>query len=284
MRPVALLEHHAKALTRIINHRLAPRIARTTHSAQAGFVAGASTADHLLTLTAALEDARQHQAEPEGKRLHLALLDCTKAFDSVELWALLKAYETMGLSPAEAKLLSCFDAGTAQVITPVGLSRKFHLTKGVRQGEVLSPNKFIAWLDTLVRTLATAGSGYHVQGIREPIRVLAFADDLVLLAESAGELAEIVTAAARFLHQCGVRINHRKTHYITTDPDPALALHFHDSTGEKFIVQRDISGSPFTYLGVSFELSSNTWPDQQRRWDSQVERYRLRRQLYNTAT
>ena len=42
---------------------------------------------------------------------------------------------------------------TAQVITPVGLSPSFALMAGVRQGEVLSPLKFLLWINPLAHWL-----------------------------------------------------------------------------------------------------------------------------------
>jgi len=60
----------------------------------------------------------------------------------------------LGIPPELVRLLVDIDInGTAQVITPVGLSEKYRVETGVRQGEVLSPLKFILWIDPLVRWL-----------------------------------------------------------------------------------------------------------------------------------
>ena len=80
--------------------------------------------------------------------LHLCLVDITKAFDSISPSSLAQAYRAAGLDEASVKFLSSMDGtGTARVLTPFGPTKSFPVEWGVRQGEVLSPLKFIMWLN-----------------------------------------------------------------------------------------------------------------------------------------
>jgi hypothetical protein len=83
----------------------------------------------------------------------LCLVDLTKAFDSLSPQSLAQAYREAGLSKKSVTFLGSIDGkGMAQVLTPFGPTEKLLIKWGVRQGEVLSPPKFIAWLNPWLDT------------------------------------------------------------------------------------------------------------------------------------
>ena len=155
------MDHHVKILTRVLSRRLALQLKGKLDQAQSGFSAGKSTLDHMVTVDVVLADAKRR-----NKNIHLVTIDCARAFDSVEFWALRRAYMALGLSDDEVRMLSCTDGGTAQVVTPAGLSPIFNVEKGVRQGEVLSPTKFNIWLNVLLQhlRLLLPSIGYKMGG------------------------------------------------------------------------------------------------------------------------
>ena len=79
--------------------------------------------------------------------------------------------------------MNFIDAGAfTSVITAHGLTRTFHEETGVRQGCLLSPLKFIAWMDVLLCWLHDDASDITLGGF--DLHALAYADDLWLIAES----------------------------------------------------------------------------------------------------
>jgi len=72
-------------------------------------------------------------------------------------------------------------------------SRWFGVMNGVKQGGVLSPILFCVYIDDLLKSLAEANVGCYIGSCF--VGVLAYADDLVLLAPTA-------TAMRRMLHIC----------------------------------------------------------------------------------
>ena len=78
----------------------------------------------------------------------LLFLDCEKAFDSVPHWALEVSYRRLGFNDEIVDFLSEMDFEAESSVLHTGRkTRKFMVGRGVRQGDVLSPLKFIAWMD-----------------------------------------------------------------------------------------------------------------------------------------
>ena len=85
---------------------------------------------------------------------------------------------------------------------------------GVRQGEVLSPGKFIMWLNPWLEMVAKKypSAGYLLEdGTR--VLLLAYADDIAILTKSHAEMQEIMDSLMEFLKYHGVT--------LSADPDPA---------------------------------------------------------------
>ena len=66
----------------------------------------------------------------------------------------------------------------------------FNTYQGVKQGDVLSPSLFSAYIDTLIRELSNSGIG--VKLIDQILSVLAYADDLVLVAPTQAGLQRLM--------------------------------------------------------------------------------------------
>jgi len=219
-RPICLLEVHLKLLTRIINRRLVHQLLAEGFfsNIQFGFLPGRSCPDAFHILHGVIEDALER-----GKPLHICLVDLTKAFDSLSPEALQRAYREAGLSDRCCAFLGSLDGkGFARVLTPFGPTASFPVEWGVRQGEVLSPTKFIIWLNTWLchveRDLAT-----HAYRLPDDLSVgnLAFADDLAIPSPSHTGLQTVMHSLSDFCSYHGVTISchedreQSKTVYIT---------------------------------------------------------------------
>ena len=223
-RPISLLEVHLKLLTRIINRRMVYALLDAEFFAeeQFGFLPGRSCPDAFHILLGAIEDAAEF-----GKEIHVCLVDLTKAFDSLAPESLQQSYSAAGLSPRSADFLGAMDGkGTAQVLTPFGPTKPLKLEWGVRQGEVLSPLKFITWLNPWLTHIAEAfpDAGYMLQdGTR--VTLLAYADDVAIVANSHAAMQAITADLCDFLRYHGVTLSaddvpdQSKTQYMTNRLD-----------------------------------------------------------------
>jgi len=223
-RPISLLEVHMKLLTRIVNRRLVYALVDEGYfsEAQFGFHPGRSCPDAFHILLGAVEDAAERKRE-----IHICLVDLTKAFDSLSPESLQQAYRQAGLSSKSAAFLGAMDGtGKAQVLTPFGPTKPVNLKWGVRQGEVLSPLKFITWLNPWLEYASRKfpNAGYLMEdGTR--VLLLAYADDLAFVTSSQTEMQDMMDSLCDFLKFHGVtlsaddKVSLSKTKYISHNPN-----------------------------------------------------------------
>lgn len=149
----------------------------TIHPVQNGFLRGVGTQQALLLVTS-LYEQRYRSSLPT----HVAYLDLEAAFCAVPHWAIQRALRRLNIPGWAVELMGNIDAGAfTSVITAHGLSDTFVEESGVRQGCLLSPLKFIAWMDALLCWLHDDPSDIQL-GDGLDLHALAYADDLWLVA------------------------------------------------------------------------------------------------------
>ena len=84
----------------------------------------------------------------------------------------------------------------------------FDLSTGVRQGCVMSPILFSLFINGLARKINEVGKGVEVGG--RQVRLLMYADDIVLLAESAEDLQRMLDVVTAYSTQWRFRLNPKK--------------------------------------------------------------------------
>ena len=75
------------------------------------------------------------------------------------------------------------------------ISRSFEIHKGVAQGCPLSPTLFAIYINSLLDKVNESNLGVDLKDNQNPISVLAYADDIVLLAESEANLQSMINIA-----------------------------------------------------------------------------------------
>jgi hypothetical protein len=190
------------------------------HTYQSGFVRGRQASMLAATVVTAIDMVRQ-----DGKVVYVACLDVSKAFQAVPIWAQRLMALRKGMSPRvatywmEPERGRDGDLATCQIITDFGLTEVFENQAGCRMGGPSSPPKYNCFADVLpcwaeregirghsVKVQASDGSTRTVD-----LSIVAFADDLLLMADTLEEMQKLLSLVDRYLSLFGVSLNPSKS-------------------------------------------------------------------------
>lgn len=224
-RGITLLSCFGKLFTACINTRLSSFIANVgiLGEEQAGFRPGYSSIDHIFVMSSLIE-LYLHKHE----RIYCAFVDFKKAFDLVDrtsLWSKLISCNINGkilnvIYNLYKNAKSCVKQGNM-------LSEFFTCNIGVRQGENLSPLLFAIYLNDLEGYISKECKG--LKTFCEEIRtylsdddievfvrlfVLLYADDTILVSESADDLNKALSALYTYCDDWKLAVNTTKTKVV----------------------------------------------------------------------
>ena len=174
---------------------------------QAAYRSGFTTEDHLLALTLLVERTSEWNLD-----MWYGLVDFEKAFDTVEHDALWKSLLDHKVPTAYIVLLSkLYEAQTARV-----------MERGVKQGDPISALLFISVMESIFtrlkrrwQSLNTRRKGTYyglvIDDVDDPLFDLRFADDVLLIATSASDVAKMIKDLAEVAQTFGLKIHSGKT-------------------------------------------------------------------------
>ncbi|CAD6199264.1 unnamed protein product [Caenorhabditis auriculariae] len=216
-KPISLLSVVYKLFTKVIVNRLEKQLDNFQPPSQAGFRRNYSCLDHIHALTQVVERHREHQMP-----LALAFVDYYKAFDSVEINAVLNALASAGVATKYVELIANSNEGTSTTIQLFDKKLSIPIRKGVRQGDTISPKLFSTALEDAMRQLgwdeehdwedSTDIRGINIDG--KVLTNLRFADDIVLFSSSTTELSSMLNDLDEVGKKIGLKMNVKKTQWM----------------------------------------------------------------------
>uniref|UniRef100_A0A8C4R587 Reverse transcriptase domain-containing protein n=1 Tax=Eptatretus burgeri TaxID=7764 RepID=A0A8C4R587_EPTBU len=150
--------------------------------------------EHSFLLNTIMKDARRNQ-----KNIFVAWLDLRNAFGSVPHGAIFAALDTMGASAELIDLLRDVYTGASTTFnTDDGPTREVPILSGVKQGCPISPILFNLTIQLIVRAVqaSAAAGGHRVKIHGQPVSILAYADDLVVLSRTREGLPSLLDVAS----------------------------------------------------------------------------------------
>lgn len=203
-RGISFMNSSAKIFMGVLNDRLQAWVEakEIIVEYQAGFRRRYSTADNIYNLSAIVNIKLA-----ERRKVYAFFVDFKAAFDTVPRKSLLYKLHTIGLSYKFIKMISEIYKNTkAAVWTGEELSEYFDTKSGVKQGCLLSPLLFSLYVNDLHDVIE---GGINIDG--HNIRVLLYADDIVLLAEEPEVMSSMIEKLDSYCQLWNMHINLSKS-------------------------------------------------------------------------
>jgi len=124
------------------------------------------------------------------------------------------------------------------------------INSGLKKGDALSPMLLNIALEEVVRNALNTGIGVKLQESKT-IKLIAYADDIVLLSESESDLQSMAEFLIEESKQMGLTINEEKTKYMILSQKNSR----HNNLKVRNM-EFELVGN-FKYLGVELSVSGN---------------------------
>ncbi|CAA7019206.1 unnamed protein product [Microthlaspi erraticum] len=187
-RPIALCNVYYKIISKILTARLHPLLNGLVSENQSAFVPGRAISDNVMITHEILHFLKISQAKKRGS---MAIkTDMTKAYDRVE-WGFIKSVlERLGFHIKWVGwIMQCVSSVTFQFLINGAAKGSVNPTRGIRQGDPLSPYLFILCSEFLSVLCYKAQENGQLAGIKvanrgPQINHLLFADDTMFFCKS----------------------------------------------------------------------------------------------------
>lgn len=204
---------------------------------QAGFRRKYSTVDNIYNLSSLVSIKLA-----EKNKVYAFFIDFKAAFDNVSRKALIYKLFNMGVSYKFVRMIETIYSNTESAVwTGEEISENFKTKSGVKQGCLLSPLLFALYINDLHDYLQ---GGIFVENLN--IRLLLYADDIVLLADKASVLQNMINNLESYCKMWNLEVNLSKSEIVVFRNGGRLGRNerwFFNNAEVKI-------SSEFNYLGV----------------------------------
>ena len=241
-RGISLLDCIYKLYSSFLNNRLQNYITERSvlSDEQNGFRESRSCEDHIYVL-----DTVVNSRLSQNKSVFACFVDFSKAFDLINRDQLMLQLLNKKIDGKFYWSLKSIYLDTSSCLKINGeFTDFFNIPNGVRQGDPLSPTLFSLFLDDLIKELKAQNLGIDIEGLI--LTVLAYADDLVLLADSEDKLQKLMDVLTHWCQKWRLSINNSKSGVV----------HFRRPRSKQTEVKFALAGNvvevmaQYKYLGV----------------------------------
>ncbi|XVF22870.1 hypothetical protein REPUB_Repub12eG0208500 [Reevesia pubescens] len=220
LRPISLCNVSVKLISKIIVSRLRPFLGDIIHPTQSSFVHGRSSTDNIVVLQEAVHSLNKMKGAKGGL---IMKVDLEKAYDRVN-WDFLRwVLMDLGLpSSLIALIMYCITSTTMSILWNGDTTDAFKPTRGLRQGDPLSPYLFVLCLQKLSSLIDNSVQNGEWQPLKLSrdgplISHIFFADDLVLFGRASIEQCEVMLDCLNiFCSVSGEKVNFQKSMFYTS--------------------------------------------------------------------
>jgi len=202
----------AKLYSMVLMHRLDSWAEKegVRAAGQSGFRQGRGTTDASFVLQHVIGECRE-----EGKPVYAAFIDFKKAYDSVRRPLLWDCLRSLGIHGSFLdSVIGMYRHVQLQVRQGGEVGQQFPSHTGLKQGDPLSPLLFGLFIDRIEAFLAKRLPDVGLKVMQTVVRVLLYADDLVLLAASPNELQKMLDVLDVFCKVNSLTVNQKKSEVV----------------------------------------------------------------------
>ena len=191
LRPISLVGSLYKILSKVLANRIKRVMSLIISQSQNAFVEGRQILDAVLIANEAVDSTLRGK-----KKGILCKLDIEKAYDHIRWDFLLKMLERMGFGPKWIRWINwCISTATFSVLINGSSTGFFRSSRGLRQGDPLSPYLFVIGMEALSCLLKRAVEDNFITGCRFGgrdggeivISHLLYADDTIIFCDANAE-------------------------------------------------------------------------------------------------
>ncbi|XP_046856060.1 uncharacterized protein LOC124449154 [Xenia sp. Carnegie-2017] len=195
---------------------------------------------------------------PDEKNIYLAWLDLKNAFGSVPHNVISTTLKHLGVPNSLVELIiSIYKDATTTIITSNGNTKPIPILAGVKQGCPLSPILFNLCIEIILRGITS--KNHQLGPVKHhscEISVLAYADDLVVLAKNEYQLQSLLNSASNLAYTIGLEFRPDKCASLAITYSKRVIGNIQPST---FIVQDKqiphlAEEEHYRYLGIPIGL------------------------------
>jgi hypothetical protein len=214
-RPISLCNIIYKIITKLLSTRLKSMLPKIISPLQSAFVPSRNIQDNTILAHELLHSFKTKKGKGGFMFLNL---DMEKAFDKMEWGFILSVMSKLGFHSSWINWIRvCISSSTFSILingSPFGL---FSPTRGLRQGDPLSPFLFILGAEVLSRLLFKEEAAGNIKGLKiskssPAIHHLLFADDLLIFGKATPKEASCIhSCLKKYCLWSGQSINNGKS-------------------------------------------------------------------------
>ncbi|GKV27386.1 hypothetical protein SLEP1_g36559 [Rubroshorea leprosula] len=233
---------------------------------QSAFVGGRQLVDSVLVLNEVVDEVKRKKQES-----FIFKADFEKAYDCVDWDFLDWMMDRMGFGVKWRKWIrECLSTARISILINGSPTSEFSVSKGLRQGDPLSPFLFLLVGEGLCGLVKKAESEGLLKGLGigrgdMELSLLQFADDTVFMGKACAGNLKVVKAILHWFELIsGLKINFSKSHLYGFNTSEGWLK------GAAEILHCGVGRVPFIYLGLP--VGGN--PGRKQFWNSVLERFR----------
>ena len=206
-RPISLVNVDAKIISKVIASRLKNVLPNIIHCNQSGWVKDRYIGETVRSILDIMDFT-----EKENIPGLMIFIDFRKAFDTLEWNFLFNCLDAFNFGPEFKRWIKTFYKNIQSCVINNGLSSEyFNLSRGVRQGDPLSPYLFLLAVETLAISVR---ENVEIKGIvieQQETKLLQYADDTTAVLADIESAHILFQLLENFKNLSGLKVNSSKT-------------------------------------------------------------------------